>query len=63
MEGCYRPHGAQEPLMVAKDERKLDTDVEIKMHLVVCPQPCVPSLTSGWKEEGQRTEQRDEKQI
>ena len=49
--------------MVAKDRREVDTDVEVKMHLKVCPRPCVPSQTGGWKEEGQRMEERYEKQI
>ena len=63
MEECYRHHGAQELSMVTKDGRELDTDAEIKMHLVVCPRPCVPSQTSGLKEEGQSKDGRDEKQI
>ena len=41
--------------MVAKDGCELDTDDEIEMHLVICPQPCAPSLTSGKKEEGRRS--------
>ena len=49
--------------MVAKDRREVDTDVEVKMHLKVCPRPCVLSQTGGWKEEGQRMEERYEKQI
>ena len=44
-------HGApQEPPVVAKDGHELDTDDKIKMHLVVCPRPCVPSLNGGRKE-------------
>ena len=49
--------------MVAKNGRELDMDAKIEMHLVVCPQLCVLSQTSGWKEEGRRMDKRDEKQI
>ena len=41
----------------------LDTNAEIKMHLLVCLRPCVPSQTGGLKEEGRSKDKRDKKQI